>query len=623
MACKGVAVLCQTFLSLSIRFRWVFCQLEMLRLCQRSRVRHLINELPDSLDETYERVLKGIHKTNQGHVQRLLQCVAMAFRPLRVDELAAILAFDPDANESEGSEVPTLGVVFTEDQEQELLATCPSLITIVDSLVDSCRSRVVQFSHFSVKEFLTSDRLATSSEDISRYHIIPDTAHTTLSQASLRVLLCVDDRVDKLKAKSIPLAEYAAEHWISHTQAEVVSSRVMGAMKILFDSDKPHFAAWVRIWDIDNLSWYRPNEKAGGPLYYSALCGFYDLVEHLVKRHPQNINAFGGRYDCPLAAALHGGHIRVAEFLFQHGANVNFQGTQEATPLHVAAAWPTNVAVDAVDFLLKRGADVDARRADLSTPLHMAPNNIIQNTQRDYAGRPSLVRRLLEYGADVNSRDVTGTSPFLAALDRPWNLDVAWVLVDHDVDVNVANIIDQTPLHLVHDSKLGRLLVERGADVNAPDKSQRTPLHQASSRLLLELVQVLLDHNVNVHAVDGWGRTPLHYVLDQKEYTDKHWLEVVQLLIAHGADVNTPDNDHETLLHRASRLVLLEEVWILLEHGADLNLKNKKGKIPFQLVQERAREKMELRSSHHTNNWEAWRSRRVECVALMGLLYSY
>ena len=141
----------------------------MLRLCLRSRVWRFLNELSDSLDETYERILKEIHRTNRGYAQRLLQCLAMAIRPLRVDELAEVLTFDPDAIE----EVPTLVVRRPEDQEREFLSACPSLITIVDS--DD--SRVVQFSHFPVKEFLVSDRLASSSEDILRYRILPDAAH--------------------------------------------------------------------------------------------------------------------------------------------------------------------------------------------------------------------------------------------------------------------------------------------------------------------------------------------------------------------------------------------------------------------------------------------------------------
>ena len=217
----------------------------MLRLCLRSRVRHFLNELPDSLDETYERILKGIHKTNQVMSSACSNAWPWQFDRFVLRSLRQILTFDPDANEGE---VPMLDADSRlEDQEQELLSACPSLITIVDSH----GSRVVQFSHFSVKEFLTSDRLATSSEDISHYHILPDAAHTTLAQVSLGVLLRLDDRVDRRNAKNIPLAEYAAKYWVSHAQVGSVSSRVMGTMETLFDSDKPHFAAWVRIHDID------------------------------------------------------------------------------------------------------------------------------------------------------------------------------------------------------------------------------------------------------------------------------------------------------------------------------------------------------------------------------------
>jgi hypothetical protein len=63
----------------------------MLRLCLRSRVRHFLHELPDSLDETYERILKGFIKQTADYVQRLLQCLAVAIRPLLVEELAGIL----------------------------------------------------------------------------------------------------------------------------------------------------------------------------------------------------------------------------------------------------------------------------------------------------------------------------------------------------------------------------------------------------------------------------------------------------------------------------------------------------------------------------------------------------
>ncbi|KAN0138394.1 Ankyrin repeat-containing domain protein [Lactarius tabidus] len=396
----------------------------------------------------------------------------------------------------------------------------------------------------------------------------------------------------------------------------------MGAMKTLFDSDKPHFSAWVRIRDIDRRLWYDARRKAGDPLYQSALCGFYDLVEYLIEKHPQQINAIGGQRDCPLAAALYGGHIWVAELLLQHGANVNFQGLNQETPLHIAVTWPINVAVDAVEFLLKHGADVDAQRKDLSTPLHLAPNDFARDHQRGQGRRASIVRRLLDYGADVNSQDEEGATPLHVALERSWNLDVAWVLVNHGADITVANIRKQTPLHLVRDPELGRLLVERGTDLNARDENQLTPLHSASSFLVPELVQVLLVHNADVHAKDKWGQTPLHRVFDDEDYTDKGCLAIAQLLAAHGADVNALDKNRSTLLHQASRHASLELAWILLKYGADLNLENEEGKTPFQLVWERRREELEECPSNYVSR-EPWRTRRVECVVLMGLLYSY
>jgi len=54
-------------------------------------------------------------------------------------------------------------------------------------------ARVMHFSHFSVKKFLTSFRLVNSSRDVSHYHILLDPAHTIMAQACLSILLRSDD----------------------------------------------------------------------------------------------------------------------------------------------------------------------------------------------------------------------------------------------------------------------------------------------------------------------------------------------------------------------------------------------------------------------------------------------
>jgi hypothetical protein len=76
-------------------------------------------------------------------------------------------------------------------------------------------------------------------------------------------------------AKVSPLVKYAAQHWVDHAQFEKVSSRVQEGMDDLFDSSKPHFAAWLQVHDIDEcweyFSPYSQDGYVGSPLYYACI----------------------------------------------------------------------------------------------------------------------------------------------------------------------------------------------------------------------------------------------------------------------------------------------------------------------------------------------------------------
>jgi hypothetical protein len=219
---------------LSNRFRWVYCKLEVLRQCHRNDLHRILKELPQSLDETYQRILKEINNAYPKEAHRLLQCLVVAHRPLRVEELADVLALDVDAGG-----IPTFNANWRwEDHEAAVLSTCSSLV----SVVDHDGSRVVQFCHFSVKEFLMSDRLS-STEDISQFHIAHEPSHVILAQACLGVLLRVDDPTED-SARDIPLSGYAYEYWLEHAQVGNVELQIKDALDRFFDLDKPHFAAF-------------------------------------------------------------------------------------------------------------------------------------------------------------------------------------------------------------------------------------------------------------------------------------------------------------------------------------------------------------------------------------------
>ena len=114
-----------------------------------------------------------------------------------------------------------------EDQEQAVLSVCSSLVTVTGD-VDS---RVVQFSYFSVKEFLTSDHLGMSNVDASQYHHISlEAAHTIMAQACLAVLLCLDNQMNNQVIEGYPLARYATVHFGHHVQSKDVMSRISGGV---------------------------------------------------------------------------------------------------------------------------------------------------------------------------------------------------------------------------------------------------------------------------------------------------------------------------------------------------------------------------------------------------------
>ena len=461
--------------------------MDALQHCIPPNLRQYLNELPDTLDETYDRILKGINKAQKDNAHRLLRCLTVAVRPLRVEELAELLAFDFQASSVGG--IPTLKDDWRwDDEEEAVLSTCSSLITIIPR----DNSRVVQFSHFSVKEYLTSSRLARSPHgEVSRFRIDLEPAHTIMAQACLATLLRLDEHAGIRDANVSPLVEYAAEHWADHAQFEKVSSHVQDGMDDLFDSSKPHFAAWLRVHDIDK-DWRRfspySRDGVGSPLYYAALYGFYDLAERLITKHPEQVNTRGGRTLFPLPAALYKRHVHVANLLYHHGALVNVQGAYGYTPLHAASY---GGQVDSLRWLLSHGADANTLSSNSFTPLSEAVDGM----------QFEAILVLLEHNADINLADVSGETP------------LCWVLSHSCANEKMMDM-------------MVRRLLEHGADPNIRAKNRPTPLHGASSRGLVEAARLLLRHGAKVDEKDRQGMTP--YQLAKSD-------EMKKLLLEYGA----------------------------------------------------------------------------------------
>jgi ankyrin repeat protein len=502
----------------------------VLQNCLPQSIRRTLNQLPNSLDETYDRILKEIGIANRDHAHRLLQCLTVAIRPLRIEELAEILALDFE--EDKGA-TPKLNKDWRwQDRQQAVLSTCSSLITVVDD----GDSRVIQFSHFSVKEFLTSDRLASSRGDISHLHIMAEHAHLTLAQACLGTLLQLDGSLNNDQVEDrFPLAKYASQHWVEHAQFGTVSSRIEDGMRRLFDSAQPYFAAWLQLHDIDNR-WnnFGPltsrEVRSRPPLYYASLCGFHDLSAHIIDEHPEQVNARGGLNLSPLVAALHRGHLDVAELLYQHGAVVDIPGVDSRTPLCAASH---NGLVDAVRWLLGHGADADWQSGSHWTPFVLAAAN----------GHLEIVQMLLGHGVRINAVNDNGDTPLLLASYFGY-VEILGLLLQHGANVGARDKGNRTPLLLASshgEVEVARLLLDHLADIEAKDKRGRTALHLASSSAEVAIVRLLLDRGANANAQDKYGNTPLHLVASGRT-------EIVRLLLDRGARVDLENDAGKTPL---------------------------------------------------------------------------
>ena len=573
-------------------------------------MRDVLAELPETLDETYERILREIPKTNRVHAHRLLQCLTVAVRPLRVEELAEVLAINFDA---EGG-IPKLNEGFRwADQEQAILSACSSLIAIVEYKssdsswpyywVPDSGSRRVQFSHFSVKEFLTSDRLATSTVDLLRgHHIRLEPANTIMAKACLGVLLRLGDHMDKETIWSYPLAKYAGECFVDHADFGDVLSHINDGLDDLLDPDKPHFNTWLWlrygdwgkrqfVWNDAFDYWHEslPNQSNSEhpvpiypprifPLYHVLALGFTCLAQHLILKRPRDVGASDDHGTTALHIAAYRPYCKVAQMLVEHTAAVDVRDDSGRTPLHYATRdgglYPGEQLYGdifhCIRLLLDSGASAEAQNKDGSTPLHVAASKMSQE----------IVQLLIENSTNIDLRNNQGQTVLNRASQRG-HLGIIELILNHKADVDALDNDGSTPLHLaISDASLEavHLLLKHGASVALRNDKGQTALHEASQRGQLDILQLILNHNAEVDALDNDGSTPLHLAISEAN------VEVVQLLLNHGASVHLQNHMGQTALHKASQRGDLDIIQLLLDQKADLNLQDDHGSIPLHLA---------------------------------------
>ncbi len=227
------------------------------------------------------------------------------------------------------------------------------------------------------------------------------------------------------------------------------------------------------------------------------------------------------------------------------------------------------------------GADLNARDRRGRTPLHVAARR----------GHADALAVLLELGADVRATDARGRTALAYALDRIYDLSLLWRLVEAGADLNTRGILGKENLLswaiLQRDIPHIRALLAAEANVNGPcGYEDSTPLlsifrpagiqtaavPQAGSTRL-EITRVLLEAGANPNRADRRGFTPL---IQAALWGNR---AVVQELLAAGAQVDAADEEMgQTALMRAvNTSVHAGIVQDLLAAGADPNRLDRAG----------------------------------------------
>jgi ankyrin repeat protein len=261
-----------------------------------------------------------------------------------------------------------------------------------------------------------------------------------------------------------------------------------------------------------------------------------------------------------LLYAARDGRTAAARLLLAAGANVELADANGIRPLLMAAL---NNNLDVARLLLAQGADVNADDFWGRAPLWAAVeyrNLDMNNRDQDSptsngVDRPAsltFIAELLEAGAQVNARtrEVPPSRRWLYSLG-----DVSWVDFTGQTPFLRAAFAGDTTVM--------RLLLDHGADPNLPTGAGTTPLMAAggvnwavaqtyteSPQALIEAVRLCLERGADVNAANSMGLTALLGAANRGSN------DIIELLAARGARLDVKDKEGRTAMRWAEGVFL-------------------------------------------------------------------
>ncbi|ROT68232.1 putative transient receptor potential cation channel subfamily A member 1-like [Penaeus vannamei] len=261
-------------------------------------------------------------------------------------------------------------------------------------------------------------------------------------------------------------------------------------------------------------------------------------LERLGEQVRRRINTLDADKLAPLHYAARYAHTGTVKTLINAGAHVNIKGQDNLTPLHFAARY-------------RKQLKSAKRRSPLPPVTKQQPDaDLPERLRRRRLSDDSVVRILVECGAEVNSRDIYDQTPLHFAAMRGNDPSARDLLTCPQVDIEVGP--DAMGMGSTVD-----YLAWIGAVLLAKDETLQTPLHRAAMEGHLEIVDLLLTA-ASTQNDEGWILKTMVEVRDAEEQTPLHLavqnghLRVAERLLEAGAEVDAVRDNLATPLHAAA-----------------------------------------------------------------------
>ena len=274
------------------------------------------------------------------------------------------------------------------------------------------------------------------------------------------------------------------------------------------------------------------------PLLAAVRSGNESTIEFLMERNEvvENINAFTAlEKETPLSAALRERDFELASMLIEAGAEVDVD-IKRGRPFVIDAIEKQDAEM--IDFLFSHGADVEYRGAFPISAFAVAAS--LDNFE--------LMQRCLKEGAAVDTRGESG-NPLLIEAVMEENPKKTRLLLENGADVNILCVenrrMELTALSHAFDqgsSIVENLLFEHGANANVNGVSGEPLIVQSIAENDLVAAQRFLEEGANPDVMNKDGCTPLAIAVAEEE------LNAVELLIEAGADPSLSGDGMESPL---------------------------------------------------------------------------